>query len=188
MPITSASAGLIELNKIEVIMKHIKKIMKNYLLLSMVFLFITMQLCGAEAQKPTPVNNTTSIRYTLTAPASTNWTSKDFDDSAWTKTEDATSIPAAVPKDGEVWIRIRCDLPWELINNTYAKVLGTGPVEIYVNGKQTNPQGGYPSINGWRPWPLSPVRNDQPGVNVYAFHGKGAAGFQLVHEPWLKGA
>ena len=169
-------------------MKHIKKIMKNYLLLSMVFLFITMQLCGAEAQKPTPVNNTTSIRYTLTAPASTNWTSKDFDDSAWTKTEDATSIPAAVPKDGEVWIRIRCDLPWELINNTYAKVLGTGPVEIYVNGKQTNPQGGYPSINGWRPWPLSPVRNDQPGVNVYAFHGKGAAGFQLVHEPWLKGA
>ena len=45
------------------------------------------------AQKPTPGNNTTSIRYTLTAPANTNWTSKDFDDSAWKKTEDATSNP-----------------------------------------------------------------------------------------------
>jgi len=162
--------------------------MKNYVGLSMVFLFISMQLWGAEAQNPTPSTNTTSIRYTMIAPASTTWTSKDFDDSAWTKTEDAASIPAAVQKDGEVWIRISCDLPWELINNTYAKVFGTGSVEVYVNGKQTDTKGGYPSNNGWRPWPLSPVRNDQPGVNVYAFHGKGAAGFQLVHEPWVMGS
>lgn len=159
----------------------------SYLSLSLALMLITLPGWVA-AQEPAPVNVTTSIRYTLIAPANTNWTAKDFDDSAWTKTEDAASIPAAVPNDGEVWIRIRCDLPWELINNTYAKVNGAGPVEIYVNGKQTKPQGGYPSINGWRPWPLSPHRYEQPGVNVYAFHGKGPAGFQLVHEPWVKGS
>ena len=158
-----------------------------YLGLSLALMLITLP-GRVAAQEPAPANVTTSIRYTLTAPASKDWTAKDFDDSAWTKTEDAASIPAAVAKDGEVWIRIRCDLPWELINNTYAKVTGAGPVEVYVNGKQTDTKGGYPSINGWRPWPLSPVRNDQPGVNVYAFHGKGAAGFQLIHEPWVKGS
>ena len=89
--------------------------------------FITVLLLAplaafASDTIPAPANVTTSIRYTLTAPASTNWMAKDFDDSTWTKTVDAASIPAAVPKDGEVWIRIRCDLPWELINNTYAKV------------------------------------------------------------------
>ena len=104
--------------------REMKTNMKNYVGLSMVFLFISMQLWGAEAQNPTPSTNTTSIRYTMIAPASTTWTSKDFDDSAWTKTEDAASIPAAVQKDGEVWIRISCDLPWELINNTTRKSLG----------------------------------------------------------------
>ena len=158
-----------------------------YLGLSLALMLITLP-GRVAAQEPAPAIITTSIRYTLTAPANTNWTAKDFDDSAWTKTEDAASIPAAVAKDGEVWIRVRCDLPWELINNTYAKVTGAGPVEVYVNGKQTDTKVGYPSINGWRPWPMSPVRNDQPGVNVYAFHGKGAAGFQLVHEPWVKGS
>jgi len=39
-------------------------------------------------------NLTTSIRYTLTAPASTNWMAKDFDDSSWKETKDAESIPA----------------------------------------------------------------------------------------------
>ena len=34
-------------------------------------------------------NLTTSIRYTLTAPASTNWMAKDFDDSSWKETKDA---------------------------------------------------------------------------------------------------
>jgi hypothetical protein len=131
-------------------------------------------------------NQTSSIRYTLTAPASTNWMAKDFDDSSWKGTKDAESIPAAVPKDGEVWIRTRCDLPWELINNTYAKVKGAGAAEMYVNGEQ-RVAFGYPSVNGWRPWPLSPERNDQPGVNVYAFHGKGPSGLQMVHEPWVKG-
>ena len=106
-----------------------------YLGLSLALMLITL-LGRVAAQEPAPAIITTSIRYTLTAPANTNWTAKDFDDSAWTKTEDAASIPAAVAKDGEVWIRIRCDLPWELINNTYAKVTGAGPVEVYVNGKQ----------------------------------------------------
>jgi hypothetical protein len=159
----------------------------SYLSLSLALMLITLTGWVA-AQEPAPANVTTSIRYTLTAPASKDWTAKDFDDSAWTKTEDAANIPAAVPKDGEVWIRIRCELPWELINNTYAKVKGSGPVEVYINGKQTDPKGGYPSINGWRPWPLTPHRNDQPGVNIYCFHGKGSAGFQLIHEPWVKGS
>jgi hypothetical protein len=153
--------------------------------LNLALMFITLPGWVA-AQKPAPANVTTSIRYTLTAPASTDWTAKDFDDAAWTKTERAASIPAAVPEDSEVWIRIRCDLPWELINNTYADVMGRGPVKVYVNGKQIGPKGGYPSINDWRPLALTPHRNDQPGVNVYAFHGKGPAGFQLVHEPWVE--
>ena len=92
------------------------------------------------AQNPTPSNNTTSIRYTLTAPTSTNWTAKDFDDSAWTKTEDAASIPAAVPKDGEVWIRIRCELPWELINNNFSMPNHNWGVGIAVADK---PEGQY---------------------------------------------
>ena len=117
-----------------------------------------------------PAKPMSSIRYTLTAPAGATWTTKDFDDSAWTKTEDVESIPKAVPKDGEVWIRVRCDLPWEFINNTYAKVNGEGPVEMYVNGKQTVAFG-YPSINGWRPWPLSPHRYEQPGVDLMAATG-----------------
>jgi hypothetical protein len=123
---------------------------RRYLGLLIIIAFTAMPGWVA-AKNPTPENHTTSICYTLAAPANTNWTAKDFDDTAWTKTEDAASIPAAVPKDGEVWIRIRCDLPWDLINNTYAKVFGTGPVEIYVNGKQRIPFGGFPSINRWRP-------------------------------------
>ena len=146
--------------------------------LSLALMLTALPGWGAESEKPTPAKPTSSICYTLTAPASTTWTAKDFDDSTWTKTEDAASIPAAVPKDGEVWIRIRCELPWEFINNTYAKVKGTGPVEIYVNGKQKNGFG-YPGINGWRPWPLSPGREDQAGVNVYALHGKGPTGLQM---------
>ena len=163
-----------------------KKNNKIYKWWSLALMLITLS-GWATAQEPAPANITTSIRYTLTAPAGTTWTAKDFDDSAWTKTEDVESIPKAVPKDGEVWIRIRCELPWEFINNTYAKVKGTGPVEVYVNGKKTVAIG-YPSINGWRPWPLSPHRYEQRGVNVYAFHGKGPAGLQLVHEPWVQGS
>ena len=166
----------------------IKRNNKIYKWLNLALMLTSLPVWAAEVEKPAPANPTSSIRYTLTAPASTTWTAKDFDDSAWTKTDDAASIPAAVPKDGEVWIRIRCELPWELINNTYAKVNGAGPVEVYVNGKKTDTKGGYPSINGWRPWPLTPIRHDQPGVNVYAFHGKGPAGFQLVHEPWVQGS
>ncbi len=155
--------------------------------LNLALMLITLPGWVAEAQKPTPANNTTSIRYTLTAPANTNWMAKDFDDSAWTKTEDAASIPEAVPKDGEVWIRIHCDLPWELINNTYAKIKRTEPVQFYINGKQCN-HGETGSVNGWRLMSLTPGREDQPGVNVYALHGKGPTGLQMVHEPWVKGS
>ena len=55
---------------------------------------------GAEHAKPEPANQMSSIRYTLTAPANTNWMAKDFDDSAWMQTEDAASIPAANAKGG----------------------------------------------------------------------------------------
>ena len=67
--------------------------------------FITVLLLAplaafASDTMPAPANVTTSIRYTLKAPASADWTAKDFDDSTWTKTEDAAIIPAAVPKPG----------------------------------------------------------------------------------------
>ena len=110
-------------------------------------MLITLQGWVA-AQKPTPANNTTTIRYTMTAPASTNWMAKDFDDSAWTKTEDAASIPAAVPKDGEVWIRIRCELPGELINNTYAKVKGTMQMDTPARSRTRTASGGRRYGNG----------------------------------------
>ena len=94
--------------------------MKRTILLLSTLLLTPLAAFGSDTNVAS-TNLTASIRYTLTAPANTNWTAKDFDDSAWTKTDDAASIPAAVPNDGEVWIRIRCDLPWEFINNTYAR-------------------------------------------------------------------
>ena len=158
--------------------------MKRTILLLSTLLLTPLAAFGSDSNVAS-TNLTTSIRYTLTAPASADWTAKDFDDSKWTKTEDAASIPAAVPKDGEVWIRIRCDLPWELINNTYAKIKQAGPVELYINGKLWN-HGTTGSVNGWRLMPLSPHRKDQEGANVYALHGKGPTGLQMVHEPWVK--
>lgn len=102
---------------------------------SLALMFIILPgLVAAQNQKPT--NSSTSIKYTLIPPASPNWTSVEFDDSAWNKAEDAESIVAVVPKDVEVWIRISCQLPWELINNTYAKIFGSEPVEVYINGKK----------------------------------------------------
>ncbi len=88
-------------------------------------------------------------------------------------------------------MRIRRGLPWELINNTYVKVLRTGPAEIYVNGKQKAIPGRTPK-EGWQAVPLTPGREETPGWNVYALHAKDngkdspAAGFDVIHEPWVE--
>jgi len=144
-----------------------------------------------QATNTRPVSVRSVVRYTTFAPVDQEWTGKKFDDSKWTLAKDPAEITAAVPQGGEVWVRIRRELPWELINNTYARILRTGPAEIYVNGKQKSISDRTP-MAGWQSVALTPGREETPGWNVYAFHGKcngkdmPAVGFDVIHEPWVE--
>ena len=106
--------------------------------------------------------------------------------------KDPAEITAAVPQDGEVWVRIRRGLPWELINNTYVKVFGPHRAGGNLCEWQAEGDPRPHTQEGWQAVPLTPGREETPGWNVYALHAKDngkdspAAGFDVIHEPWVE--
>lgn len=84
----------------------------------------------ASDSMPALANVTPSTRDTRTAPASEDWTGKNFDDSAWRKTDDGASLLAAF------FIN---PVNWEGIQSTLIEAKGKGVPVMTVDAPVGDP-------------------------------------------------